>query len=132
MITGVGHIGISVMNIEKVVRKLTEALGLPLPPIKDIPERKMKVAVVTIGRTDIEFLEDYSSEGPLARNVNERGNTIHHFALLTDQIEADIEVLRGRGVKMADSVAKVGLRGKRIAFIEASLLDGIPIELSEP
>src|SRR4030067_3563160 len=127
MIKGIGHIGIAVKNIEEMVKRLTEALGLPMPLIKEMPERKMRVAVVTIGRTDIECLEDYRDEGPLARNVNERGNTIHHFALLTDQIEADIEVLRGRGVKMVDPVAKIGLRGKRIAFIEAGLLGGIPI-----
>jgi methylmalonyl-CoA/ethylmalonyl-CoA epimerase len=132
MIKGIGHVGIAINNIEETVKRLTEALGLPLPPIKDLPERKMKLAVVSIGGTDIEFLEDYSKDGPLAKMVRERGNVVHHFALLTDQIEADIQALKERGVEMVDPIPKMGLRGKRIAFIEANLLRGIPIELSEP
>lgn len=132
MIHRVGHIGILVRDIERIVRRFTEALSLPLPPIKDISERKMKVSVVSLGDVDLEFLEDYSEDGPFTKIVQNRGNTIHHIALLTDRIEEDIKILKARGVQMVDSVPKVGLRGKKIAFISSEVLDGISIELSEP
>ena len=132
MIKGVGHIGIAVRSIEESVSAITRALGLPTPPIRDIPEMKIKVAVVNIGGTGLEFIQDYSEEGRFARFVKERGNAIHHFCLLTDQIEEDIEVLKGRGVEMADEKPKLGARGKRVAFTQPSVLDGIPFELSEP
>ncbi len=131
MIQRVGHIGILVKEIEKTLQKFTEALGLPTPSIRDVPERKMKVAVVNLGNLDLEFIEDYSEDGVFSKMVRERGNTIHHFALITDQIEEDISLLIGRGVKMRDSVPKVGLRGKKIAFLAPEFLDGISIELSE-
>ena len=57
---------------------------------------------------------------------------IHHFCLLTDNIEKDIEELKSRGVEMADQEPRVGLRGKKIALTMASALNGITIELSEP
>lgn len=132
MIERIGHIGIVVKDLEKTVKKLTDIFGLSMPSIKDVAERKMKVAVVSLGGIDLEFIEDYSEDGSFAKIVRERGNMIHHFAFLTDCIEKDIVSLIKQGVPMIDSTPKIGLRGKKIAFIAPEFLDGIPIELSEP
>ncbi|MHB1417929.1 MAG: VOC family protein, partial [Chloroflexota bacterium] len=80
----------------------------------------------------IEFIEDDNEDGAFAKVVKERGNSIHHFCLLSDDMQADIDTLKGRGVEMADQQPKIGLRGKPIAFTKPSVLDGIPIELSTP
>ena len=132
MIQGVGHIGIAVKNIEESLAALSKALGLPIPPIRDVPEKKMKVAVVDLRGTGLEFIEDYSEDGEFAEFVKKKGNAIHHFCLLTDNIEADIKILEKRGIKMADQKPRIGLRGKKIAFTKPSALNSIPLELSEP
>jgi len=132
MIKGIGHIGIVVKNIEESLTAVSKALNLPMPLIRDIPERRLKVSVLDIGGTGLEFIQDYSEDGEFAKSVRERGNSIHHVCLLTDQIEADIELLKARGVEMADEKPKMGARGKQIAFTKPSLLNGIPFELSEP
>jgi methylmalonyl-CoA/ethylmalonyl-CoA epimerase len=132
MIKSIGHIGIAVKNIEESLIALSKALNLPMPLIRDIPDRKLKVSVVEIGGTSLEFIQDYSEDGEFTKFVRERGNYIHHFCLLTDQIETDIELLKARGVEMADQKPKIGVRGKRIAFTKPSVLNGIPFELSEP
>lgn len=132
MIKGVGHIGIAVKNIEATLKAFTQALNLLLPPIKEIPERKLKVAVLNLGGVGLEFIQDESSTGEFATLVKERGNSIHHFCLLTDAIESDLEILKSRGVELADEKPKMGVRGKRIAFVKKNLLEGIALELSEP
>ena len=132
MIKGIGHIGIAVKNLDESLTAITKALDLPVPPVRDIPEMKLRVAVVNIGGTGLEFIEDTSQDGRFARLVKERGNAIHHFCLLSDEIEKDVEVLKGRGVEMADQKPRLGVRGKRIAFTQPSVLGGIPFELSEP
>ncbi|NWF92933.1 MAG: VOC family protein [Syntrophaceae bacterium] len=132
MIKGVGHIGIAVSNIEEILSSLSKILGISPPPIRDVPERKLKVSVVSIGGMGLEIIEDYSGEGQFAKFVRERGNAIHHICLLTDQIEADIELLKSRGIEMADPKPKIGVRGKKIAFAAPSALNGITLELSEP
>ena len=132
MIKGIGHLGIAVKNIEETLSALVKAFDLPMPPIRDVTEKKIKVAYVDLNGIGLEILEDYSEDGIFAKFVKERGNAIHHFCLLTDDIDTDIEVMKGRGVQMEDQKSKVGLRGKRIAFAQPSLLNGIPFELSEP
>ncbi len=132
MIRGVGHIGIGVRDIEKSLAALSKALDIPIPLIKEIPERRARVALVELGPISLEFIQDDSENGLLAGFVREKGNGIHHYCLLTDDIDADIEVLKQRGVEMLHQQPVVGLRDKRIAFISPGSLDGIHIELSEP
>ncbi len=132
MIKGFGHIGIVVKDIDASLAALAKALNIPVPPVKDVAEKKTKVALVEIGGVGLEFIQDYSEDGAFAKLVRERGDTIHHFCLLSDNMQADIDTLRERGVEMADSQPRIGLRGKPIAFTRPSILNGIPIELSTP
>ncbi len=116
MIKGIGHIALTVSHIEEVVAALCRAIGVPPPPIRDLPERKVKVALVGMGSLQLEILEDTSSDGFIARHTAAHGN-------------ADLEQ---KGIPLMDRRPRMGVRGKRIAFISPDLLKGIPIELSEP
>lgn len=132
MILGLGHIGIVVKNIEESLASISRALDIPVPPIRDFPEEKKKVAVVDLKGIGLELIQDYSPEGELAKFVRDRGDAIHHFCLLTNDIQEDIEILKKRGIEMMDQKPRLGLRGKKIAFIKPSALKGVQMELSEP
>jgi len=81
---------------------------------------------------NILLIQDYSGEGEFARFVRKNGTCIHHFCLLSDDIEEDVKRMERRGIEMEDKVSKTGLRGKKIAFSMKNALNGIPFELSEP
>ena len=132
MIRGIGHIGIGVKDIERHLKALSEVFGVPIPPIKDIPERKSRVALVEMGPISLEVIQNDDENGLLGSFVKQKGNGIHHYCLITDDIDADVAALKQRGVKMLHEEPIVGLRDKRIAFISPESLDGIPVELSEP
>lgn len=132
MIKGIGHIALTVSKIEEVVAALCGAIGISPPAVRDIPERKVKVALVDVGNLQLEILEDTSTDGFIARHTAAHGNAIHHFCLLSDNLEADLAELEQKGVPLMDRRPRMGVRGKRIAFISPELLNGIPIELSEP
>lgn len=100
MILGVGHIGIAVKDIEESVRVTSKALDLPMPAIRDVPDRKMKVALLNLYGIGLEFIQDYSENGEFAEFARERGDAIHHFCLLTDDIEAEADSLEERGVEL--------------------------------
>jgi len=132
MIKGIGHIGIGVKDIERHLKALSEVFGVPIPPIKDIPERKARVALVEMGPISLEVIQDDNENGLLGSFVKQHGNGIHHYCLITDDIDADVAMLKDNGIKMLHDQPIVGLRDKRIAFISPESLDGIPVELSEP
>ena len=132
MIHGIGHIGIAVRDIEKVVDQFCTSLGMEKPKIKLVAERGMKVAVIRCGKVELELLEDLAPDGPLSGHVKEKGDFIHHLCLITDDIEKDISGLEAKGVKMSGAPPREGLRGKRISFVASGILGDIPVELSEP
>jgi methylmalonyl-CoA/ethylmalonyl-CoA epimerase len=132
MIKAVGHLGIAVKDIDASLKALAKIVDFPSPAIKEFPEKKIKCAVVELAGTSLEFIQDSSEDGMMAEFIKEKGDAIHHFCLLTDNIEDDIEALRQRGIEMLDQKPRTGLRGKRIALTRPSALNGITIEFSEP
>lgn len=132
MIHSIGHIGIAVRDIERVVDQFCTCLDLEKPKINVVAERGMKVAVVRYGKVELELLEDISPNGPLSGLVREKGDFLHHLCLITDDIEKDISGLEAKGVKMSQAIPQKGLRGKQISFAASGILGDIPVELSEP
>ncbi|MHB1160935.1 MAG: VOC family protein [Chloroflexota bacterium] len=132
MIKGVGHIGLGVKDINSTLEAFAKVLKVPIPPVKYVAERKMWVALLELGPISLEILQDDSEDGMLATFTRERGDGIHHFCVVSDDIDADVEDMKQRGVEMMHEHPVVGVRDKRIAFTKPSALNGIPMELSEP
>ena len=132
MIKAVGHLGIVVKDIDASLKALSKVIDIQSPAVKEFSENKMKCAVVELGGIALEFIQDSSEDGMMGEFIKEKGDAIHHFCLLTDNIEDDVEALKQRGVQMLDQEPRIGLRGKKIAFTDSSALNGITIELSEP
>jgi len=132
MIKAVGHLGIVVKDIDVSLKALSKVIDIQSVAIKEFSGKKMKCAVVELGGIALEFIQDSSEDGMMTQFIKEKGDGIHHFCLLTDNIEDDVEVLKQRGIEMLDQKPRIGLRAKKIAFTKPSALNGITIELSEP
>ncbi len=132
MTKGIGHLGIVVKDIEKSLTALSQIIDFEIPIIKEFPDKKMKCAVVELNGVALEFLQDDSDDGFLGKFNREKGDAIHHFCLLSDDMEEDVAALKEKGVPMRDLEPRIGLRGKKIAFTAPDALGGISIELSEP
>lgn len=132
MIKGVSHIGIVVKDIEASVSALCKAFGMPLPEIEYIAERKTKMAQVWFGSVSLEFVQDDSEEGMMGKFQREKGDAIHHFCVVSDDIDGEIEMVKQRGIAMLHPRPYRGLRGKRIAYLMPGDLGGLHVELTEP
>jgi methylmalonyl-CoA/ethylmalonyl-CoA epimerase len=132
MIKAVGHLGIAVKDIDVSLKALSKIVDFQSPVMKEFPENMIKCAVVELGGISLEFIQDSSEDGMMARFIKEKGDAIHHFCLLTDNIEDDVKALKQRGIEMLDQKPRIGLRGKKIALTKPSALNGITVELSEP
>jgi methylmalonyl-CoA/ethylmalonyl-CoA epimerase len=132
MLKGIGHLGIVVKDLEKSLKALSQIIEFEKPAIKEFPDKKMRCAVVETKGVSLEFLQDDSDNGFMGRFNREKGDSIHHFCVVSDNIEQDVETLIKKGVEMMDQKPRIGLRGKKIAMTLPSALNGITIELSEP
>jgi len=126
----VDHIGIAVRNLAESA-KLYDLLGIEPAGMEEVAEQKVKVAFYPLGDTEIELLESTSPDGPIARYIEKNGEGIQHLALRVDNIEAALEELKAKGVRLIDEKPRYGAGGARIAFVHPKATGGILLELSE-
>jgi len=63
----------------------------------------------------VELIEDISEKGELRQTLDEQGDMIDHFCLISENIEEDVKTLQNRGIEVSGKI-KTGLRGKKIAM----------------
>lgn len=126
----INHIGVAVANLDEVKSLYTEMIGLPLAHEELLGE--LKIAFVPIGETNIELVQSTDPDGVMAKYVEKKGEGIHHIALEVEDIDAAVEELLAKGMKMIDQKPRPGAHGATIAFLHPKATHGVMIELVKP
>jgi methylmalonyl-CoA epimerase len=132
MINGIDHVGIAVKNIEEAKKFWVDTLGLTLSHIEEVPEQKVRVAMLKAGETTIELLEPTSPDSPIQRFIEKRGEGLHHLTLRTDHLAERLKRLKGAGIGLIDEQPRTGAGGAKIAFLHPKSAHGVLVELCEP
>lgn len=131
MITKLDHIGIAVSSLEEASKTYRDVLGLKDHGVEVVEEQKVKVAFFPVGDTEIELLESTDPEGPIAKFIEKRGEGVQHLAFRVDNIEAALDEMRTKGIRLIDEKPRYGAGGARIAFLHPKSTGGVLIELCE-
>jgi len=132
LVIGIDHVGIAVNELEEAISLYRDVLGLKLEGVHVVEEQKVRVAFFsTGGETRIELLEPTESESPVAKFIERRGEGVHHIALKVRNINAVLEELRGKGLKLVDEKPRIGVGGAKIAFIHPKSTRNVLLELCE-
>ena len=131
MVGKIDHIGIAVSNLDEAVKLYRDVLGLELHGTEVVPEQKVRVAFLPVGDTEVELLESTSAEGPIAKFIEAKGQGIQHIAFRVDDIEAALEEMKAKGMRLIDDKPRYGAGGAKIAFLHPKSTGGVLIELCE-
>ena len=132
MTIAVDHVGVAVNNLDEAIHLYRDVLGLRLEGVHVVEEQKVRVAFFsTEGKTRIELLEPTNSESPVAKFIERHGEGVHHIALKVRNIEAVLEELKGKGLKLVDEKPRIGVGGAKIAFIHPKSTRNVLLELCE-
>ena len=107
----------------------------------------VRVAFITIGDCDLEFLQDLAPQpaeqverGPgstrqdrnaISRFIQSRGPGLHHLALKVRDIDRQLSRLQSSGYTLIDAQGRPGSRQAQIGFIHPASLGGLLIHLVE-
>ena len=127
----IDHIGIAVSNLDEAVKLYRDVLGLELHGTEVVPEQKVRVAFLPVGDTEVELLESTSAEGPIAKFIEAKGQGIQHIAFRVNDIEAALEEMKAKGMRLIDDKPRYGAGGAKIAFLHPKSTGGVLIELCE-
>ncbi|MBK5297671.1 MAG: methylmalonyl-CoA epimerase [Vicinamibacteria bacterium] len=125
------HIGIAVTDLQAALAFYRDALGLEVSPPHEVPAEHVRATFVPVGQAALELLEATSDASAIARFVTARGPGIHHLTLLVDDLQAALDQLKARGVRLIDETPRAGANGSAVAFIHPSAAQGVLIELKQ-
>jgi methylmalonyl-CoA/ethylmalonyl-CoA epimerase len=123
------HIGIAVRSLDSA--KIYQDLGLTIEHVETVETQRVKTAFLSVGDSNLELLEPTSSDSPIAKFIEKRGEGIHHICLRVDDLEAHLERLKAAGYRLINEAPVPGAHGCRVAFLHPSAGNGVLIELSE-
>jgi len=125
------HIAIAVKSTEERLKIWQHVLNLKLEFIKDVPDQKVKVAVLNINGQHIELLEPLEETSTISKFIEKKGEGLHHLCFEVENIESMLLNMKKQGIKLIDEVPKIGASGKKIAFIHPKDMGGVLIELTQ-
>lgn len=126
----IDHIGIAVKNLNDAI-ELYRKLGFEVKEIEEVPEQKVRVAMLPVGESKIELLEATSEDSAIARHIEKRGEGIQHIAINVSNIEEAIENAKKNGLQLIDEKPRIGAGGKKVAFVHPKSTNGVLLEFVE-
>jgi len=130
MFKKIDHLGIAVSNLEEAL-KTYELLGFKAVGVEEVPEQKVKVAFLPVGESNLELLMPTDEKSSVARFLMNKGEGIHHLALLVENLEEKLKELKEKGFTLIDENPRIGAHGKKIAFLHPKSTKSVLIELCE-
>ena len=129
--TFVDQVSIAVHSIEKSLIFYQKTLGLVLQEIEVVESEKVKVAILMAGQTRIELLEPLSSDSPISKFLQKRGEGVHHIGFRAMNLETTVQSLQDQNIKMIEPFIRKGSEESKIAFVHPHSTSGVLLELVE-
>ena len=130
MIKRVDHVAIAVNNLDEGLKTFEGLLGVKASHIEEIPEQKVKAAMLMLGDVEVELIEPTSADTGVAKFLEKKGEGIHHICLEVDDVDKELESMAARGVALIDKQGRKGLAGK-VGFLHPRSTQGVLIELAQ-
>lgn len=127
----INHIGIAVQSIDATLPFYRDQLGMEFLGCEEVPEQKVKVAMLAIGDSKIELLEPTSNDSPVAKFLEKSGQGIHHVAYEVADLEAALAKMVREGARLIDEKPRNGAHGTLIAFVHPKSSHGVLTELCQ-
>lgn len=134
--TGVNHIGIAVRSLDEHRAYYEDVLGAVYEGTEAVPTQKVRVAFYRLGGDDsavrLELLEPTTTDSPVARFLEKRGEGVHHIAYTVADLDERLRQLGEAGIQRVDEQPRPGAHGMSIAFLHPKSTGGVLTELCEP
>lgn len=125
------HIGIAVKNLETSNELFAKLLGKGHYKIEEVASENVLTSFFQTGESKVELLEATSTDSPIARFIERRGEGIHHIAFEVADIRAEMERLKAEGFQLLNEEPKRGADNKLVCFIHPKSANGVLLELCQ-
>jgi methylmalonyl-CoA/ethylmalonyl-CoA epimerase len=132
MFARVDHIGVAVEDLDAAIALHEDAYGMAVAHREVVEEQGVEAVLLDVGENHVELLRPLSSETPVGRFLSKRGPGLHHVAYQVTDVQATLDTLRDRGLRLIDEAPRTGIRGSRVAFLHPDSSGGVLTEIVQP
>lgn len=132
-ILGVDQVSVAVADLDDASRIYEGLLGLKATHDETVHDQGVKTRFFPVAKsgTVVEALLALGPDTPVGKFMAKRGPGVHHIAFRVDDLDAELQRLKDKGVRLIDETPRLGAEGKRIAFLHPKETGGVLIELCE-
>ncbi len=131
MIKKIHHVGVVVQSADEALKFYRDALGLDVTADRVIEDQGVRGVLLAIGGSEIELLEPTREDTGVARFLASRGEGMHHICFESDDVDAELEAARAKGIELIDQKPRPGLAGM-ICFLHPKSNHGVLVEFATP
>jgi methylmalonyl-CoA/ethylmalonyl-CoA epimerase len=132
MFARVDHIGVAVEDLDAAIALHEEAYGMAVAYREVVEEQGVEAVLLDVGENHVELLRPLNGETPVGRFLSKRGPGLHHVAYQVTDVQATLDTLRDRGLRLIDEAPRAGIRGSRVAFLHPDSSGGVLTEIVQP
>ena len=125
------HVGVAVTDLDESIALYTRALGAELVHRATSEAEGIEAALLRVGSDEIELMSATRVDSPVGKFIAKRGPGLHHVAYGVEDIDVALAEAREAGLELIDSQPRIGLNGRRIAFVHPKAMGGVLTELVE-
>lgn len=130
MISRLHHVAVVVPDADEALSFYRDVMGLRVTADEVIDEQGVRGVLLEVGENEIELIQPVRDDTGVARFLESRGPTLHHYCFATDDIVGELERIKGLDVELIDQAPRRGLAGQ-VAFIHPRAMNGVLIELAQ-
>ena len=132
MFARVDHIGVAVEDLDAAIALHVEAYGMAVAHREVVEAQGVEAVLLDVGENHVELLRPLDGETPVGRFLSKRGPGLHHVAYQVSDVQAALDTLRERGLRLIDETPRTGIRGSRVAFLHPDSSGGVLTEIVQP
>jgi methylmalonyl-CoA epimerase len=122
------HIGIAVLDHQKILPLYETALGFSLEVSAEYENYGLKSAMLKKGGSRIELLEPLGEQGLISAFIKQKGEAIHHIGFVVDDVKQAYFECLGLGLRLIPDHWSESMDG---FFIHPKSTNGVLIEIGK-
>ena len=125
------HVAIAVSDLDAALDQYRTLYGAEPLYRGVVGEQRVEEAMLPVGGSFVQLISPLTSESPVGRFIERRGEGLHHLAYAVADIDVALDRLRAAGAELIDEEPRIGGRGAKIAFVHPRSFSGTLVELVE-
>ena len=130
-ILGIEHIGIAQDKDSDKLSSFFEDILNMSKKTEIVKGEKVLTEIFDTGAGKIELLSAIDKDSTISKYLAKKGKSIHHVAILVDNLEAALDYLKLKNVKLINETPQKGTDNMKIAFIHPHSTPGILLEFCQ-